>query len=235
MTYGSAWLWQHEEHDPEGAPIHTIVCGAGRPSDLDQPLVAAAWMQQDPQDVSERRRRIAERIQTALEDIGNKDDDDNNNNKEWCQTWHVGLPNWHGAEQGTQLGNIVWLYNCIKGLGMLDFARDRYGSMEGNFASWDSTVTKQENVEKNMTPMFNWCPGCAFDKSWNYTHDLKDCPKENQAQLLEAIQFVHEWCAKANYETPNAEEESSSDEKKVDPDKQPEPVLGIGNGKRHTT
>lgn len=38
ITYGSIWLWHHALHDPENASIHTLVVGAARPSDLDQPV-----------------------------------------------------------------------------------------------------------------------------------------------------------------------------------------------------
>ena len=49
MAYGSLWLWsqqqqqQHQgnDHDTDVPMIHTLVCGAARPSDLDQPVVAA--------------------------------------------------------------------------------------------------------------------------------------------------------------------------------------------------
>lgn len=61
MEYGAQWLWYHDSRhcrstgigsgDGSGtddndnavplAKIHTIVCGAARPSDLDQPVLAA--------------------------------------------------------------------------------------------------------------------------------------------------------------------------------------------------
>ena len=38
ISYGTLWLWHHEHHDQDRTHIHTIVCGAARPSDLDQPM-----------------------------------------------------------------------------------------------------------------------------------------------------------------------------------------------------
>lgn len=205
MTYGSVYLWQHEQFDGAQAPIHTIVCGAARPSDLDQPVLASL-QSKDPA-TTEKRERVAKRLELALhESLG----------KEWTETWHHGLPNWHGASQGTQLGNIVWLHNVIKAFGLLDFARERYQTMETNIATWDSSLTKEENMAK-ITPLFGWCPGCAFDETLDYSKDFEKCPAENRAKLAEAIRFVHQWCAEVNYKTKVATEEGTADEKKTDP------------------
>jgi predicted aldo/keto reductase-like oxidoreductase len=38
ISYGALWLWHHERHNQDHTPIHTIVCGAARPSDLDQSM-----------------------------------------------------------------------------------------------------------------------------------------------------------------------------------------------------
>ena len=50
---------------------------------------------------------------------------------DFASTWHLGLPNCSDAVQGTQIGNIVWLNNVVKAFGILDFARDRYGTLVG--------------------------------------------------------------------------------------------------------
>jgi predicted aldo/keto reductase-like oxidoreductase len=38
ISYGALWLWHHEHHNQDCTPIHSIVCGAARPSDLDQSM-----------------------------------------------------------------------------------------------------------------------------------------------------------------------------------------------------
>ena len=53
--------------------------------------------------------------------------------KQWAKTWHVGLPNFSQSEKhGSQIGNIVWLYNAIHVFGALDMAKDRYSTLIGN-------------------------------------------------------------------------------------------------------
>eukprot|EP00985_Skeletonema_marinoi_P006190 scaffold2689_cov70-Skeletonema_marinoi.AAC.13 len=186
MEYGSLWLWD------KGA--HTIVCGAARPSDLDQPVLAAIRSSTDKakEDLAVVSRRIKEREEQIL-------------GKDWAESWHVGLPNYSQSEQrGFQIGNIVWLYNTILMYGMLDFAKDRYGTLTGNAKRWDSNKTWKENVFAN--PGFNWMPGCAYDESYDYASELKDVPEQNLPRVLEAMDFVHKWCA--------AKESASNDEKK---------------------
>ena len=175
MEYGSLWLWN------KGA--HTIVCGAARPSDLDQPVLAAIRSATDKakEDLEVVARRIEERKERVL-------------GKDWVETWHVGLPNYTQSKQrGFQIGNMVWLYNTVLVYGMLDYAKDRYGSLTGNAKRWDTNKTWKENVFAN--PGFNWMPGCAYDESYDYTSELKDVPEQNLPRVLEAIEFVHKWCA----------------------------------------
>ena len=175
MEYGSLWLWNH------GAD--TIVCGAARPSDLDQPVLAAirSTSQKAKEDLEVVSRRIQERSDRVL-------------GKDWATSWHMGLPNYSQSEQrGFQIGNIVWLYNTILMYGLLDFAKDRYGTLTGNSKRWDANKTWKENVFAN--PGFNWMPGCAYDPMFDdYTSELKDVPEQNLPRVLEAMKFVHKWC-----------------------------------------
>mmetsp|Transcript_1325 Transcript_1325/g.2850 ORF Transcript_1325/g.2850 Transcript_1325/m.2850 type:complete len:655 (-) Transcript_1325:174-2138(-) len=184
MEYGSSWLWHHENHcQCDGpAPIHTIVCGAARPSDLDQPVMAALRSLTDEakEDFEVVSRRIDERKKFVL-------------GKEWGATWHVGLPNYTQNERhGFQIGNMVWLYNAIHVYGMLDMAKDRYATLVNNSKKWDTKKALKENLAAN--PVFNWMPGCAYEPSHDYSSELKDVPAENKARVLVAMEFVHEWC-----------------------------------------
>ena len=195
MEYGAAWLWHHD------APVHTIVCGAARPSDLDQPVLAALRSvtdggRRDFEVVSSRVRERRDRV------LGER----------WASTWHVGLPNYTQSEgRGFQIGNMVWLHNVVRMYGMLDYARDRYNTMVGNSAKWDINKTWRENVFAR--PGFSWMPGCAYDPSHDYGPDLRDVPEGNRARVLEAMEFVHEWCCPARSKSMPLEA-GAEDEKK---------------------
>lgn len=184
FAVGSFWLWYHEKHCQGGepAPIHTIVCGAARPSDLDQPVMAA--LRSITNEAVEDFDAVSRRIQVRKDRILGRN---------WANNWHVGLPNYFQSEKrGFQIGNMVWLYNTIQIFGMLDFAKDRYGTLVNNSEKWDVNKTWRENVF--ASPVFAWMPGCGYDPSDDYTADLMDVPEENKARVLAAMRFVHEWC-----------------------------------------
>ena len=155
MEYGAAWLWHHHDvhrrggeegvvDDATHAPVHTIVCGAARPSDLDQPVLAAlrSITENGRADFEAVRSRIGERTKRVL-------------GEGWASSWHVGLPNYtQSIDRGFQIGNMVWLYNVIRVYGMLNYARDRYATMIGNSSKWDPNKTWRENVF--ASPGFNW-------------------------------------------------------------------------------
>ena len=167
---------------------------------MDQPVLAAlsSGTEQAKEDFEVVSRRIKERKDRVL-------------GKDWANTWHVGLPNYTQSEKhGFQIGNMVWLYNAIYMFGMLDFAKDRYGTLLGNSAKWDPTKSSKENLK--ASPGFNWMPGCAYNPSHDYTDDLKDVPEENKARVLEAMEFVHEWCCPVKSKTMALE--AGADEKK---------------------
>lgn len=184
MEFNSLWIWDQERLAQQS--VHTITVGAARPSDLDQPILAAIRSRTDgaADELDNVVRRLHERQERAL-------------GKEWMSTWQVGLPNYYQSQKnGAQIGNIVWMYNCIRAFGLLDFAKERYGACTGNLKNWNYEKTWEENVF--ASPAFNWMPGCAYDPSLDYEEELADVPAEQVKRVREAIEFVHEWCGSAS-------------------------------------
>eukprot|EP00550_Attheya_septentrionalis_P007356 CAMPEP_0198295124 /NCGR_PEP_ID=MMETSP1449-20131203/25970_1 /TAXON_ID=420275 /ORGANISM="Attheya septentrionalis, Strain CCMP2084" /LENGTH=586 /DNA_ID=CAMNT_0043995319 /DNA_START=182 /DNA_END=1942 /DNA_ORIENTATION=- len=191
ITYGSIWLWQHGQFDAQQAPIHTIVCGAARPSDLDQPVLASLLLSNP--ETAKKRAIVSARLEAAMnEALG----------EEWVRTWHVGLPNCTDSKYGTQHGNLVWLNNVIKAFGLVDFGKDRYGPWESFLSKWDDTKTKEENI-KAMGPGWSWMAGCGVDPTTDYSVDLVNCPEENRERLKEALLFTYQMCSKAASDSAN--------------------------------
>jgi len=188
IEFGSLWLWHHDRIDTQGSKPHTIVCGAARPSDLDQSIYAAlnAFDSQTASDVDV----VADRLKNAMvQELG----------QDWVDTWHHGVPNHSNSQYGTQMGNIVWLSNVIRAYGLLDFAKERYAPMENSLKVWDYQKTYHENI-KSMSPMWPWVPGCAYDaeKVDDYMDDLKKVlPTGNKKKVLEALEMVHKYCGKS--------------------------------------
>ena len=197
IAFGSHFLWQHHRFDDEGAEIHTISCGAARPSDLDQPSIAAHMHALNTSDMEKRVDAIRRRLRAAQEEALGAD---------WVNTWHFGLPNFLGSNTATQHCNIVWLYNLIHSFGMLEFAKARYASMENNSAKWDESLSNEAHI-KELGPSWGWTPGTAIKPGMDYSADLANVPERNKARVAEAIAFVHKWCSKKDQGEPNDDDD----------------------------
>lgn len=198
LEYGCMWLWHHHDHAGFGR-VHTIGVGAARPSDLDQAVIAA--ISSETEEYKQSFGVVYERIEERKKQIfGDK----------WTKSWHVGLPNYSQCEEGGyQIGNMVWLFNCIQVYGALDFAKDRYATLISNASNWDKNKTWKENVF--ASPAFAWMPGTCYDENHDYSKELKDVPEENKLRVLEAMKFVHQWCSPGNDGSGCEEEEKKQE------------------------
>lgn len=204
IEYGSHWLWHHGRLHEDKSQPHTIVCGAARPSDLDQAIVAS--LNYESPEVMQNLEIVSARLGHALTSAIGDD---------FASTWHLGLPNCSDAVQGTQIGNIVWLNNVVKAFGMVDFARDRYGTLVGNLAKWDYSKTKDENIAA-IGPGWGWMPGTAFDPDRDYSEDLRHVPEPNVEAVKEAMAFVHKWCQKKEKKNDEGCEKKEEEDMPID-------------------
>jgi hypothetical protein len=87
---------------------------------------------------------------------------------------------------GTALGHILWIHNCMTAYGMYEFCNDRYGMLLKT--KWVKTKSYEENVKANFN---SGNPGRAFDDSVDLTEALKDHYDPEQAKAK--LQEVHNW------------------------------------------
>ena len=66
--------------------------------------------------------------------------------EQWVNSWWHGVPQCDTDNDMYQFGQIVWLHNVIKAWGMLDFAKDRYATFDGNMEKWDFSKNARENI-----------------------------------------------------------------------------------------
>jgi uncharacterized protein len=186
MEFGSAWLWNHVTL--EGSPLHTIVVGAARPADLDQGAVAAYMQGTQPESTLAKVRAVSGRLERAQEDALSQ---------EWLATCYTGILKSDVSHHQVEHNQIIWCYNIIKSFGMLQFAKDRYGSLEGNREKWDYEKSAEDNIE--ILKGFGWgyVPGLSLQDGVDYFDDFVDVPEANKAKVLEAEAFVHKWCKKS--------------------------------------
>mmetsp|Transcript_28242 Transcript_28242/g.46775 ORF Transcript_28242/g.46775 Transcript_28242/m.46775 type:complete len:592 (+) Transcript_28242:46-1821(+) len=185
MAFGTSWLWTHDKHS--GTAIHTAVCGAARPSDLDQGAVAAFLLARDPEARYAKVQAITARLEQAKVDtLG----------KEWLETCYQGVPKSNVSKFSVEHNQIIWCYNMIKAFGLLAFAKDRYGTLENTRKQWDKSLSADANIDKIGRGGWGYCPGLSFDPEEDYLEDFAAVPEANKEKVKEAEAFVHKWCAK---------------------------------------
>ena len=202
IAFGTAWLWTHDQH--EGSPIHTTVCGAARPADLDQGAVAAYQLSQDSDKFRAKVQVVTARLEQAkLDALG----------QEWLDTCYDGIPKSHESKFAVEHNQILWCYNLIKAFGMHAFAKDRYGSLQGNRSKWDKSLPLNDAIDKVGRIGWGYVPGLSLDPDEDYSEDFLNVPSANDAKVKEAEAFVQKWC-----QTPSA---PKSGETKLDQDSPP--------------
>jgi hypothetical protein len=185
IQYGSQWLFSHGELDEKNAPVHTMTVGAARPSDLDDPAIAAFLHVTKRDDMIDKVRIVSKRLRDAeVEALG----------EDWVKNWWVNVPNCDTVNDPYCFGQMVWLHNVVKAWGMLDFAKDRYAVFDDNLSKWDFDKPPRENIDK-LRGGWGYCPGLAYEPGKDYTKYLDKVPEENREKVMEAIQFAFEYCS----------------------------------------
>ena len=102
--------------------VHTLSCGVARPEDFDIHMDTVARIDQ----AAELTAPIAKRLEAEMErTLG----------KEWAETWHAGLPEWHETPGQINIPWILRLYNLAKAYDMVEFAKMRYNLL-GSGGHW---------------------------------------------------------------------------------------------------
>jgi predicted aldo/keto reductase-like oxidoreductase len=210
MAFATSWLWTHDKHS--GSTVHTAVCGAARPSDLDQGAVAAFLLGQKPDETYAKVQAVTARLEQAKVDaLG----------KEWADTCYQGIPKSHMSKLTVEHNQIIWCYNMIKAFGLHQFAKDRYSILESHREQWDKSLTTDENIDKIGRGGWSYTPGLSFDAEEDYAEDFAAVPEANKEKVKEAEAFVHKWCAKAKV----VEKEPEGPDKKLKTDEDLVPPL----------
>jgi uncharacterized protein len=218
MEFGSQWIWNHhdlvrdDDDDKDDGKInklqlHTYTVGAARPSDLDEPALAAFHFKTKQSETLQRVQSVVQRLEAQKLDALGED---------WIKSWWKGLtkardlsnqqddnPNVHFIEHG----QIIWLYNTLKAFGMYEFCKDRYNSFQSNAKKWDKDKSPEENIQAIPKMAWGFVPGLPLlvdqehgggdgDKGDNvdyFQNDLKAVPPENRARIREAHEFILKW------------------------------------------
>jgi predicted aldo/keto reductase-like oxidoreductase len=115
MAFNDLFILSHPE-------IHTLSCGAARPSDLDEHVQAVLQRSE----LAETVQAVRQNLDQALEAVYGAD---------WARDFGRNLPTWENTPGGINLPIILWLWNVVQAFDMHDFARARY-NLIGNAQHW---------------------------------------------------------------------------------------------------
>lgn len=93
--------------------VHTLSCGAARPTDFDEHVAALEFYDLIPETI----REIEARLRRELEAIHGRD---------WCDRWHEGIPEYVEVPGEVNVREILRLWTYAKALDLVDWGRMRY-------------------------------------------------------------------------------------------------------------
>jgi predicted aldo/keto reductase-like oxidoreductase len=102
--------------------VHTLSCGAARPSDFDEHIGALAHYDR----AAEVVKPMVQRLTAALEATHGRD---------WCGRWWEGMPSYLKMPGEVNVHEILRLWTYAKALDLLDWGKMRYNLM-GQGGHW---------------------------------------------------------------------------------------------------
>jgi uncharacterized protein len=93
--------------------VHTLSCGAARPSDFDEHIAALRYYESIPSTIADIERRLRAEMEQTL-------------GKDWCQRWFEGVPHYIDVPGQINLHEILRLWTYAKSLDLIDWGKMRY-------------------------------------------------------------------------------------------------------------
>jgi hypothetical protein len=103
--------------------VHTLSCGAARPSDFDEHIRALEFCDR----IAETIAPIEERLRAEMKRVLGAD---------WCERWREGLPEYFGTPGQVNVVEILRLWMFARALDLVDWGKMRYNLLSGNGGHW---------------------------------------------------------------------------------------------------
>jgi predicted aldo/keto reductase-like oxidoreductase len=103
--------------------VHTLSCGAAKPSDFDEHIRALDYYDRIPETIAPVEKRIRAEMERVL-------------GADWCEHWRDGLPEYFDTPGRVNVVEILRLWMFAKSLDLVDWGKMRYNLLSGNGGHW---------------------------------------------------------------------------------------------------
>ena len=120
--------------------VHTLSCGAARPSDFDEHVAALEFYGREAETIAPMERVFWLRAGNGK-----------GGGADWCAHWSEGLPEFSEAPDKVNIIEILRLWTYAKSLDLIEWGKMRYNLLSGNGGHWFPGEMADKIEDEKMT------------------------------------------------------------------------------------